>query len=111
MRVWQVAYIGLGSNLHSPAGTPAETVVAAADSLATIGNIVACSSLYRTEPVGHRDQPAFVNAAIGLRTDRGSETVLESLLAIERSFGRDRRTAVAKGPRKLDLDLLLMGAL
>ena len=108
-RVWQIAYIGLGSNLHSPAGTPPETVVAAAESLATIGSVVARSSLYRTEPVGYKDQPAFVNAVVGLRTDHGPEKVLESLLAIERTFGRDRRTAIAKGPRTLDLDLLLMG--
>ena len=103
-----IAYIGLGSNLASLAGVPEETVIAAAESLATIGPIVARSSLYRSEPVGYKDQPAFVNAVAALRTDAQPEELLRYLLAIERSFGRDRATAIAKGPRTLDLDLLLL---
>ncbi len=67
--MFQVAYIGLGSNLGSPAGDPAEIVSAAVESLATLGVIVARSSLYRTEPVGYAGQPAFVNAVVALRTD------------------------------------------
>src|ERR1700757_1414470 len=105
----RVAYIGLGSNLESRAGTPEQTVAAAAESLATLGEIVGRSSLYRTAPVGYEDQPAFVNAVVGLRTDEEPENLLRSLLEIERSFGRDRAVGIAKGPRTLDLDLLLMG--
>lgn len=107
--MFQVAYIGLGSNLGSPAGAPAEIVSAAVESLATLGVIVARSSLYRTEPVGYAGQPAFVNAAVALRTDLDPERLLNCLLVIERSFGRDRAASVPKGPRTLDLDLLLMG--
>jgi len=106
-----IAYIGLGSNLPSPAGVPEETVIAAAESLATIGSIVARSSLYRSEPVGYSGQPPFVNAAAAIRTDAEPEELLRYLLAIERSFGRDRATGIAKGPRTLDLDLLLLGDL
>ena len=105
----QIAHIGLGSNLSSAAGTPAETVAAAVESLRAVGEVVAQSSLYMTEPVGYEDQPPFVNAVVGVRTDNEPEKLLESLLAIERSFGRDRATAITKGPRTLDLDLLLMG--
>jgi len=107
----KTAYIGLGSNVTSPAGPPSEIVLAAMESLATVGNIVARSSLYRTAPVGYRDQPSFINAAVALRTDHHPERLLKCLLAIERSFGRDRATSVPKGPRTLDLDLLLMGGL
>ena len=107
----RIAYIGLGSNLDSPAGTPAETVASGARSLTAIGEIVARSSLYRTAPVGYEDQPSFVNAVVALRTDENPEEVLQYLLAIERSFGRDRAAGIAKGPRTLDLDLLLMGDL
>jgi len=107
----KTAYIGLGSNVTSPAGPPSEIVLAAMESLATVGNIVARSSLYRTAPVGYRDQPSFINAAVALRTDHHPERLLKCLLAIERSFGRDRATSVPKGPRTLDLDLLLMGCL
>ena len=109
--MFQVAYIGLGSNLGSPAGDPAEIVSAAVESLATLGVIVARSSLYRTEPVGYAGQPAFVNAVVALRTDMDPEKLLNCLLVIERSFGRDRAASVPKGPRTLDLDLLLMGDL
>jgi 2-amino-4-hydroxy-6-hydroxymethyldihydropteridine diphosphokinase len=107
----RVAYIGLGSNIGSPAGTPADIVSAAMESLGTLGVIWARSSLYRSEPVGYANQPAFVNAAVALRTDRDPERLLTGLLVIERSFGRDRTTSVPKGPRTLDLDLLLMGSL
>lgn len=107
----QIAYIGLGSNLDSPAGTPAEIVVAGIESLATAGTIVARSSLYRTAPVGYEKQPAFVNAVVALRTEHKPEKLLRCLLTIERSFGRDRAAGISKGPRTLDLDLLLMGDL
>jgi 2-amino-4-hydroxy-6-hydroxymethyldihydropteridine diphosphokinase len=107
----QIAYIGLGSNVDSPAGPPAEIVSAAIESLGTLGVIVARSSLYRTAPVGYREQPTFINAVIALRTDKDPEKLLKCLLVIERSFGRDRATTIAKGPRTLDLDLLLMGNL
>jgi 2-amino-4-hydroxy-6-hydroxymethyldihydropteridine diphosphokinase len=104
----QTAYIGLGSNLSSPAGSPSEIVLAAIESLATIGGVAARSSLYRTAPVGYQNQPAFINAAVALRTDQDPERLLKCLLAIERPFGRNRATGVPKGPRTLDLDLLLI---
>lgn len=107
----RIAYVGLGSNLASSAGEPAATVAAATDALATIGEIVGRSQLFRTEAVGDEDQPAFVNAVAGLCTDEEPEKLLERLLRIERSFGRNRATGIAKGPRTLDLDLLLMGDL
>ena len=104
----QTAYIGLGSNLSSPAGPPSEIVLAAIESLATVGIIRARSSLYRTAPVGFQDQPVFINAVVALRTSEDPERLLKCLLAIERSFGRNRAASVPKGPRTLDLDLLLM---
>jgi 2-amino-4-hydroxy-6-hydroxymethyldihydropteridine diphosphokinase len=72
--------------------------------------VMARSSLYRTAPVGYREQPDFTNAVVGLRIELQPEKLLEKLLAIERSFGRDRRMSVPKGPRTLDLDLLLVFA-
>jgi 2-amino-4-hydroxy-6-hydroxymethyldihydropteridine diphosphokinase len=107
----QTAYIGLGSNISSPAGPPSEIVPAAIESLATVGVILARSSLYRTAPVGHQNQPPFVNAAVALRTGEEPERLLKYLLAIERSFGRDRAISTPKGPRTLDLDLLLLNGL
>lgn len=102
------AYVGLGSNLPSHAGTPVETIRAAMRALSEAGEVIARSSLYETAPVGRIVQPSFVNAVIALRTDEAPEALLEKLLAIERKFGRDRGNSVSKGPRTLDLDLLLV---
>ena len=71
--------------------------------------MVALSSLYETEPVGYHDQPAFLNAVVALETHLEPLPLLRALLAIERQLGRDRRQGPLKGPRTLDLDLLLMG--
>lgn len=102
------AYIGLGSNLASPAGSPVETVRAAIAALSELGTVGSVSSLYRTEPVGYREQPYFVNAVARLATRLEPEHLLQALLEMERRFGRDRRGSVPKGPRTLDLDLLLV---
>lgn len=101
------AAIGLGANLRSAAGAPAETIAAAIDRLARYGSVTARSGFYRTAPVGYVDQPAFVNAAVLLETGLEPLPLLDVLLGIERSFGRDRAAGPPKGPRTLDLDLLL----
>jgi 2-amino-4-hydroxy-6-hydroxymethyldihydropteridine diphosphokinase len=102
------AYIGLGSNLNSPAGGPKATLAAAIARLSSLGEIIAQSSRYDTEPVGCAEQPRFLNAAVALRTELKPLDLLDHLLAIEREFGRDRGTTPPKGPRTLDLDLLLV---
>lgn len=103
-----LAYIGLGSNQPFGRLSPAEAVEAALDALSEAGTVTARSSLYRTAPVGYQDQPEFANAVAALETTLAAEQLLERLLAIEARFGRDRSHAIAKGPRTLDLDLLLM---
>lgn len=105
----QVAYIGLGANLPSHAGSPAATLAAAAERIGAVGRITRVSALYSTEPVGYAEQPRFVNAAVALETDTDARHLLEALQRIEREFGRDRRNAIRNGPRTLDLDLLLFG--
>ncbi len=76
---------------------------------ALLGTVTAQSSFYETEPVGNTEQPRFLNAAVALQTEMQPIELLDQLLAIEREFGRDRSQTQAKGPRTLDLDLLLMG--
>lgn len=102
------AYIGLGSNLPSIAGDPKATLIAAIARLGSLGVVTAQSSFYETEPVGYTAQPRFVNAAVALHTNLTPLELLDRLLAIEREFGRDRTQTPAKGPRTLDLDLLLV---
>jgi 2-amino-4-hydroxy-6-hydroxymethyldihydropteridine diphosphokinase len=77
--------------------------------LAEFGDVRATSGLYVTDPVGYLEQPQFVNAAAVVDTEMSPLEVLRALLAMEHAFGRDRGSAVAKGPRTLDLDLLLYG--
>jgi 2-amino-4-hydroxy-6-hydroxymethyldihydropteridine diphosphokinase len=105
----ETACIGLGSNLPSSAGSPKATLIAAIGRLGWLGTVTAQSSFYETEPIGDPGQPRFVNAAVALDTDLSPLHLLDRLLAIEREFGRDRSQTPPKGPRTLDLDLLLMG--
>jgi 2-amino-4-hydroxy-6-hydroxymethyldihydropteridine diphosphokinase len=97
------AYVALGANI----GDPAATVLAAFAALADLpqSRVLRTSSLYRTVPLGLRNQPDFINAAAALETALGAEALLDALLAIETRFGRHRRGR--NGPRTLDLDLLL----
>jgi 2-amino-4-hydroxy-6-hydroxymethyldihydropteridine diphosphokinase len=70
---------------------------------------VAISSFRETDPVGKVDQPRFMNAAAALETHLGPRELLDSLLEVERSLGRDRSREERWGPRTIDLDLLLYG--
>jgi len=97
------AAIALGSNL----GSREANLNAAVESLCAYGELIAVSSFHDTAPVGYLEQPRFLNAACLLETGLTPHELLEALLAIERSLGRDRATSPPKGPRTLDLDLLL----
>ena len=107
----RTAYIGMGGNLPSWAGTPEATLAAASLRLESLGRVVRRSSLYSTEPVGFAEQPRFVNAAVALETELEPRALLTRLLAIEQEFGRDRTAGIANGPRTLDLDILLFADL
>ncbi len=82
------------------------------EELAEAGLVTAQSHLYRTEPVGLESQPAFVNAVAQLETDLEPEPLLAFLLALERRLrARPESSTRPKGPRTLDLDLLLVDEL
>jgi 2-amino-4-hydroxy-6-hydroxymethyldihydropteridine diphosphokinase len=99
------AYIALGSNL----GSPVATVEDAIDAMAALrGSLLrAMSSLYRTAPVGLRNQADFINAVVAVDTRLSPPELLEALFVLEAKFGRER--SVRNAPRTLDLDLLLHG--
>lgn len=103
-----LAAIALGSNLPSPFGTPAANLREALHRLACLGTVIAVSSFRETDPVGFRDQPRFTNAAALLETNLDPRALLHGLLAIETAMGRNRTAGdPPKGPRPIDLDLLL----
>lgn len=101
------AFIGLGSNL----GEREQTIRDAVRSLAELPEteLGPCSSLYETAPVGHIEQPDFLNAVCQINTRQNAEELLRILLAMESAAGR-QRTGEHGGPRTLDLDLLIYGS-
>jgi 2-amino-4-hydroxy-6-hydroxymethyldihydropteridine diphosphokinase len=100
----KLAYLSLGSNLGDRAANLAQAI----DLLGGIGEVVAVSDLYETEPFGVSGQPWFLNCAVALRTEKMPRQLMRALLKLERSMGR-RRTNGKKEPRIIDMDLLLMG--
>jgi 2-amino-4-hydroxy-6-hydroxymethyldihydropteridine diphosphokinase len=100
------AYVGLGANL----GDRERTLRAAVDALAAEDGVelVAMSTLRETEPVGVGEQPLFLNGVVSVDTALAARELLDLLLALEQRFGRVRVPG-ERGPRTLDLDLLLYG--
>jgi 2-amino-4-hydroxy-6-hydroxymethyldihydropteridine diphosphokinase len=105
--VSRIAAIALGSNLASQWGDREANLREAIARVAKLGTVRAVSSFYDTVPVGITDQPNFLNGAMLLETELEPLDLMRSLLAIERAMGRDRASTPAKGPRTIDLDLLL----
>jgi 2-amino-4-hydroxy-6-hydroxymethyldihydropteridine diphosphokinase len=96
-------YLSLGSNV----GDRAANLRTALLRLEVLGNVVAVSSFYETEPVELVAQPWFLNCAVKLGTEKMPRQLLAGVLDLEREMGR-RRTQ-KKGPRNIDIDILLFG--
>lgn len=99
----ELVYLSLGSN----AGDRATHLCAAIERLAESGTVIATSGFYETEPVDFLDQPWFLNCAVALETGETPRELLAHALMIEEGMGR-RRTR-DKGPRTMDIDILLFG--
>jgi 2-amino-4-hydroxy-6-hydroxymethyldihydropteridine diphosphokinase len=110
------AYLSLGSNVGDRLGNLRRAV----ERLRALAVVDAISAVYASEPVEFTAQPAFANMALALRvdgfrenaaaSDDAPERLLRAMLEIERAMGRRRKEVAAKGPRVIDLDLLLFGA-
>lgn len=98
-----VAAVGIGSNLGEPEANCRGAIHFLQES--TDFEVLRVSSLYRSEPVGVRSQPWFVNAVALVRTELEPLEMLRALKRQERAMGR--RPGPRWGPRLLDLDLLL----
>lgn len=96
-----LAYLSLGSNV----GDRAAQIADAISRLRAIGRVTKTSSLYETSPVEFNDQPWFLNAVVELHTVLDPSRLMHLLLDIERAMGRERTRP--KGPRTIDLDILL----
>jgi len=100
----KIVYIGLGSNLGDREANlrTAREQIAAPDL-----RVLRESSIYETAPRDIEDQPWFLNQVIECETDLFPRQLLARLKKIERAMGRKHR--IAKGPREIDLDILLYG--
>jgi 2-amino-4-hydroxy-6-hydroxymethyldihydropteridine diphosphokinase len=95
-------FLLLGTNLGDRAGHLAAARTALS---ARAGHLVNLSALYETAAWGRTDQPGFLNQAIALSSSLDAHALLEVMLDIEQSLGRERREHW--GPRVIDIDLLL----
>jgi len=98
-----MVYLSLGSNV----GDREANLRSAIASLSELGEVVSVSSFYETEPVEYTQQPWFLNCAVALRTELMPKIFLSRVLAIEQQMGR--RRVQPKGPRTIDIDILLFG--
>lgn len=88
-------------------GDRAANLRAAIAQLEGAGTLRAVSAFYETQPVEVPDQPWFLNCAAAIETTRTPRELLKFVLSIESTLGRMRFRD--KGPRKIDVDIVLFG--
>jgi len=98
-----LAYLSLGSNIGDRENHLRDAIA----QLQTVGRSVSVSSFYETEPVEFADQAWFLNCALALETTETPEHLMAAVLHIEQEMGR--RRIQKKGPRIIDIDILLFG--
>ncbi len=97
-------YLSLGSNLGDRAKNLRDAIAA----LGSAGvRVVRVSLTYETEPVDYLDQPWFLNCAVEAETGLAALDLLRVLRGIETQMGSKK--LIAKGPRVIDIDILLYG--
>ena len=97
-----LAYLGLGSNI----GDRRENLRRATGAMA---DLVAVSPLYATDPVGGPEQDEYFNVVVKLETTSSPQQLLELCRSLEAAAHRVR--TIRWGPRRLDVDVLLVGDL
>ncbi len=96
-------YLSLGSNI----GDARENLRLAIEKLGACGEVMAQSRAYAAEPVDYKEQPWFINCAVLLLTDKSPQELMAGILAIEKDMGRRRDASAPKGPRTIDIDIVL----
>jgi 2-amino-4-hydroxy-6-hydroxymethyldihydropteridine diphosphokinase len=104
----RIGLVGLGSNL----GERRANMQRAVDALPPAGvKVLASSSTYDTDPVGElTDQPSFLNACLVVETELEPLELLEEVKRLELALGRRNGNARHR-PRRIDVDILLLGDL
>jgi 2-amino-4-hydroxy-6-hydroxymethyldihydropteridine diphosphokinase len=88
-------------------GNREEHLRAAIERLRAVVNVLRISPVYETDPVEFTEQRRFLNLVVEVETELFPMQLLNSTARVERELGRVR--AVPKGPRTIDIDILLYG--
>jgi len=100
----KIAYLGLGSNLGDRNANLADAITRlSCESV----RILRTSSVWETAPRDVLDQPWFLNQVVEVESDLLPRQLFQRIQRIEREMGRQRR--MPKGPRLIDIDILLYG--
>jgi 2-amino-4-hydroxy-6-hydroxymethyldihydropteridine diphosphokinase len=99
----ELVYLSLGSNIGDRERHLRDTIAR----LGAVGCVLKVSSFYETEPVEFTDQAWFLNCAVIVETTQTPERLMTTFLGIEQEMGRERTQP--KGPRVIDIDILLFG--
>jgi 2-amino-4-hydroxy-6-hydroxymethyldihydropteridine diphosphokinase len=97
-------YLSLGSNIGDRAGNLRAAIAALPGAAVRVARV---SSFYETEPVDFLEQAWFLNCAVEGVTESPAPELLRALRGIEMGMGS--RKLLAKGPRLIDMDILLYG--
>ena len=97
-------YLSLGSNIGGREKNLRTAIAALADAIVRVTRV---SSIYETDPVDLREQPWFLNCLVQGETEVPALELLRALSGIESRMGSKK--LVPKGPRLIDLDILLYG--
>ena len=99
-----IAYLALGTNI----GNKRRNMITAAALLAErVGDVLALSGFYETEPWGFQSENTFLNAALQLDTSLSPLELLKATQEIEIEMGRTQKSNGAYHDRIIDIDILL----
>ncbi|MCH3884163.1 2-amino-4-hydroxy-6-hydroxymethyldihydropteridine diphosphokinase [Tenacibaculum aquimarinum] len=104
MKIQRTTYLSLGSNQGNRLENLQNAINIIAD---TIGDVLKIASVYTTQSVGFKGDD-FLNTVIKVTTYLPPETLMQSLLSIEKELGRTRSNSGNYENRKIDLDILLL---
>lgn len=103
----RTVFLSLGSNV----GERENHLRAALAGLEELLSLQRVSSLYETEPLYVTEQPRFLNLVAAGACALAPADLLGAIHQLEARLGRRREGAVPKGPRVIDIDILLYGNL
>lgn len=99
-----IAYLALGTNI----GNKRRNMITAAALLAErVGDVLALSGFYETEPWGFQSENTFLNAALRLETSLSPLELLKATQQIEAEMGRTQKSNGTYHDRIIDIDILL----